>query len=145
MYEQLNTRLITQEQTLFEGEVVSVVAPALGGELGILRKHAPLMAALGNGVLTIDNGSAKTYFTVFGGFLQVKDNRVIVLADRARAAEEIDLKEAEAKLAELKNSLEAIAGEGEREKTDDLRKALALARINYRAARLCHKQRIAVL
>ena len=139
MIEQLHTRLITQERTLFEGDARSVVAPALGGQLGILIKHAPLMAALGNGVLKISSNSSNTYFVVLGGFLQVKDNRVIVLADSAKAAEEINLKEAEEKLAALKNSLEAITGEGEIDKADELRKELNLARINYRAARLAHK------
>ena len=136
----MKTRLITQERTLFEGEATSVVAPALGGQLGILPKHAPLMAALGDGVLKIVSESSRTYFVIFGGFLQVKDNQVIVLADRARDAQEIDLQATEEKLATLKNSLEATAGEGEREKTDELRKALALARIDYRAARLAQKK-----
>ena len=135
----MKTRLITPERILFEGESTSVVAPALSGQLGILPKHAPLMAALGDGVLKIVSESSRTYFVIFGGFLQVKDNRVIVLADRARDAQEIDLQKAEAKLATLKNSLEATAGEGEREKAGELRKALASARINYRAARLAQK------
>lgn len=139
MFEQLHTRLITQERTLFEGYATSVVAPALGGQLGILPRHAPLMAALGNGVLKISSNSSNTYFVVLGGFLQVKDNRVIVLADSAGAAEEIDLKEAEEKLAACKIFFEAITGEGEIDKADELREALKLARINYRAARLAHK------
>ncbi len=136
----MKTRLITQERILFEGEATSVVAPALGGQLGVLPKHAPLMAALGDGVLKIVSESSRAYFVIFGGFLQVKDNRVIVLADRARDAQEIDLQETEERLATLKNSLEATAGEGEREKADELRKALASARIDYRAARLAQKK-----
>lgn len=140
MAELLKTRLITQERVLFEGEARSVVAPAVNGQLGILPKHAPLMATLGNGVLKISSDSARDYFAVFGGFLQIKDNRVIVLADSARAAKEIDLNEAEQKLVSLKNSLDAISGEGEREKTNELRRELSLARINLRAARLARKK-----
>ena len=94
------------------------------------------MAASGKGVLKLSNESSAKYFVVFGGFLQVKDNRVIVLADSATAADKINLNEAEEKLAALKTSLDATTGEGEPEKADELRKALEVARINYRAARL---------
>jgi F-type H+-transporting ATPase subunit epsilon len=139
MSEKLKTKLITQECILYEGDASSVVAPAVNGQLGILAKHAPLMAALDKGVLKISDNSSEKYFVVFGGFLQVKDNRVIVLADSARAADKINLHEAEEKLAALKNSLDATTGEGEPEKADELRKAMEEARINYRAARLAHK------
>jgi F-type H+-transporting ATPase subunit epsilon len=82
----LRVSVITPEATVFEGEADQVVAPAWNGELGILRGHAPLMALLGTGRLRITRGGVVTAFQVSGGFLQVVDNVVTVLGERAEAA-----------------------------------------------------------
>ena len=100
----LNTRLITPEKVLFEGDVRSVVAPAVDGMLGVLGGHAPLMAALGSGVLKLTTGSDNSYYAVSGGFLQVKDNSVIVLADKAVNGAGVDLTEERDRLARLEIS-----------------------------------------
>lgn len=81
----LRVAVISPEQVLYEGEAESVVAPAGNGELGILRGHAPLMALLGSGELRIGSGGAAQRFRVSGGFLQVVDNAVTVLSERADA------------------------------------------------------------
>lgn len=100
-FQPLNTRLITPEKVLFEGEVRSVVAPAVDGMLGVLGGHAPLMAALGCGVLNLTVGSERSYYAVSGGFLQVKDNSVIVLADKAVDGAGVDITEERDRLARL--------------------------------------------
>ncbi len=82
----LHVSVITPEATIYEGEADQVVAPAHNGSLGILRGHAPLMALLGTGTLRIDRGGKSTSYTVSGGFLQVVDNTVTVLSERATAA-----------------------------------------------------------
>lgn len=79
----LNVSVISPEATLYEGQTDSVVAPAFDGELGILTGHAPLMALLGKGVLRLGDGKR---FNVEGGFLQVVDNAVRVVTERASAA-----------------------------------------------------------
>jgi F-type H+-transporting ATPase subunit epsilon len=79
----LHVAVISPEQTLFEGEATSVVAPAHDGEVGILSGHAPLMALLGNGVLRIAADGQERRFSVEGGFLQVVDDRVRVVTERA--------------------------------------------------------------
>ena len=84
--EALRVVVISPEKTLFEGTADSVIAPAWDGELGILRGHAPLMALLGSGDLRVRRGSATEHFQVEGGFLQVVDNVVTVLSERAEAA-----------------------------------------------------------
>ncbi|HUU28103.1 MAG TPA: ATP synthase F1 subunit epsilon [archaeon] len=134
----LNTKVITQERVLFEGQAERLVVPAVNGYLGILPKHAPLMAALGNGVLKISVKKDNTYFAVFGGFLQVKDNRVIILADKAIAAANIDLAEAEKDLSELKISLES-GGEGARD-WHRLSREIELARVRSKAALLAREK-----
>jgi F-type H+-transporting ATPase subunit epsilon len=81
----LNVSVISPEAVLYEGETTSVVAPAYDGEVGILTGHAPMMALLGKGVLRLgDPGGRK--FNVEGGFLQVVDNTVRVVTEKASAA-----------------------------------------------------------
>ena len=79
----LHVTVLSPEQTVYEGEATHVMVPAWNGRLGILRGHAPLMALLGEGELRIDNGRDTARFQVAGGFLQVADNVVTVLSERA--------------------------------------------------------------
>ena len=81
----LKVSVISPESILFEGEADSVVAPAYDGEVGILTGHAPLMAVLGTGELRLGSpGSRK--FRVEGGFLQVLNDEVRIVTERATAA-----------------------------------------------------------
>jgi F-type H+-transporting ATPase subunit epsilon len=80
----LKVSVISPESVLFEGETDSVIAPAYDGEVGILTGHAPLMALLGNGQLRLGSGSGRT-FNVSGGFMQVLDNQVRVVTEKAVA------------------------------------------------------------
>ncbi|HVF40114.1 MAG TPA: ATP synthase F1 subunit epsilon [Gemmatimonadaceae bacterium] len=82
----LKVSVISPESVLFEGEAASVVAPAFDGEIGILENHAPLMTLLGKGVLRLGGGSANRSFTVEGGFLQVVENNVRVVTEKAVAS-----------------------------------------------------------
>jgi F-type H+-transporting ATPase subunit epsilon len=77
----LKVSVISPEATLFEGEASSVTAPAFDGEVGILPAHAPMVTTLGKGVLRV--GDAGTSFSVEGGFLQVVDNVVRVVTEKA--------------------------------------------------------------
>jgi len=81
----LKVSVISPEAVLFEGETDSVVAPAYDGEVGILTGHAPLMALLGDGVLRLGSASARK-FNVNGGFIQVIDNQVRVVTEKATPA-----------------------------------------------------------
>lgn len=81
----LSVAVISPERTIFDGEADLVVAPAWDGEVGILRGHAPLMALLGEGELRIRSGDAEQRFRVADGFLQVVDDTVTVLSERAES------------------------------------------------------------
>jgi F-type H+-transporting ATPase subunit epsilon len=81
----LNVSVISPEAVLYEGTTDSVVAPAYDGEVGVLTGHAPMMALLGKGVLRLGGDSGKR-FNVDGGFLQVVDNTVRVVTEKASAA-----------------------------------------------------------
>jgi F-type H+-transporting ATPase subunit epsilon len=77
----LNVSVISPEAVLYEGTTESVVAPAFDGEVGILSGHAPMMTLLGKGVLRLGGNGQR--FNVDGGFLQVVDNTVRVVTERA--------------------------------------------------------------
>jgi F-type H+-transporting ATPase subunit epsilon len=82
----LKVSVISPESVLFEGDTDSVVAPAFDGELGILTGHAPLMALLGNGELRLGGPGAGHRFKVSGGFLQVLNDDVRVVTEKATVA-----------------------------------------------------------
>ncbi|MBI2869568.1 MAG: F0F1 ATP synthase subunit epsilon [Chloroflexi bacterium] len=92
------TRLdvVTAERVVFSGDIDMVIAPGVMGELGILPRHAPLMTMLQPGELRIKRDNREESLVVTGGFLEVRPDRVIVLADAAERAEEIDVDRAAA-------------------------------------------------
>jgi len=79
----LKVSLISPEQVLFEGDVDAVVAPAFDGEVGVLSGHAPMLTLLGRGELRLVAGKTTSRFNVEGGFLQVVDDTVRVVTQRA--------------------------------------------------------------
>ena len=80
----LKVSVVSPEATLFEGEASSVVAPAFDGEVGILPSHAPMITVLGQGTLRV-NGATNKRFIVSGGFVQVVDDTVRVVTEKATA------------------------------------------------------------
>ena len=76
----LHISIVSPEATLFEGDAPSVVAPAFDGEVGILTGHAPMVTLLGSGTLRVADGPA---FRIAGGFVQVVDNQVRVVTEKA--------------------------------------------------------------
>jgi F-type H+-transporting ATPase subunit epsilon len=79
----LTVSVVSPERTLFEGEAESIVAPAFDGQVGILTNHAPMITLLGTGELRLTGSGGDRKFTVSGGFLEVADNRVRVVTERA--------------------------------------------------------------
>src|SRR5919202_2432609 len=91
----LRLEVVTAEREVFADDVDMVVAPGAEGELGILPRHAPLLTTLQPGVLRLKKDGDETYLAVSGGFMQVYRDRVLVLADTAERAEEIEEDRAE--------------------------------------------------
>ena len=76
-------KVVTPDAVVFQGKTISVVAPGTLGYLGILKNHAPLVTSLEKGHLTYKDESGQPHtFAVDGGFLEVRKNRVLVLADK---------------------------------------------------------------
>jgi F-type H+-transporting ATPase subunit epsilon len=92
----LRLEIITAERQVFADNVNVVVAPGIEGELGILPHHAPLMTMLTPGELLIRKDGEETYMSVSGGFLEVRPDKILILADACERAEEIDIERAEA-------------------------------------------------
>jgi|SRR5688572_21964081 len=92
----LTLQIITPERVVFEeGGVESVTLPGAEGQLTVLPRHAPLMTALQPGELVLRKGGDEVEIAVSGGFLEVRDDKVTVLADTAERSEEIDAARAE--------------------------------------------------
>jgi F-type H+-transporting ATPase subunit epsilon len=124
----LDIQIVTGERVVFEEDGVDmVVAPGGAGVLGILPEHAPLITTLAFGELRIKKGNVEQSILVYGGFMEVADDKVLVLADSAERAEEVDVARAEEARRRAETS---IAG---RQSTMELQEAQAsLRRANLR-------------
>jgi F-type H+-transporting ATPase subunit epsilon len=92
----IKLEIITAERQVFSDDVNTVVAPGVEGELGILSHHAPLITMLKPGEVLIRKDGEDTYLFVSGGFLEVRPEKIIILADACERADEIDTERAEA-------------------------------------------------
>jgi len=95
MADKLNLEVITPERLVLREAVDEVMVPGLGGELGILPEHTPLISQLQTGVLTYRQGNDRRQMHVSGGFVEVQPDRVAVLSDVAERPEEIDVARAQ--------------------------------------------------
>jgi F-type H+-transporting ATPase subunit epsilon len=128
----LKLDIVTAERNVYSDEVDMVTAPGIEGELGILPRHAPLMTALQPGELRIRKGDEVEYFAIGGGFLEVRPDRVIVLADSAERADEIDIERAEAARRRAEEMLQKGVPEGQIEAIEG---ALRRSKVRLKVAR----------
>ena len=103
----LHLEIVTPERLAYEDDVDMVLVPGADGELGILPHHTPLVSLLGVGELKIRKGGEEESFAIAGGFLQVRPDKVVVMAETADLAAEIDLEKAQQARAEAERALEA--------------------------------------
>jgi len=125
--------IVTAERSVYSAEVDAIVAPGVEGQLGILPHHAPLMTMLQPGELMVRKGGQEEYLAVTGGFLEVRPDRVIVLADASERVEEIDVARAEVA---KKRALERLE-----HRTADIDVAQAQAALQRAMTRLAVAQR----
>ncbi len=125
--------IVSPEKLLYSGEVSMVVARGADGEIGILPLHTPLVTVLDIGVLRLKLGDRWEYVAVHGGYLEVREDKVTVLADSAELASKIDVSRAE----EAKKRAEAMLAEsrGNEEEFYEAEKALRRALTRLAAAR----------
>lgn len=101
----LKLDIISQEKHLTSREVDMVLAPSMQGQIGILPGHISLFSSLVNGELVLVEGTKQEVFAVAGGFLDVNQDRVTVLANSAIHAQDIDVKQVEAAQARAKKAM----------------------------------------
>jgi len=101
--------IVTPERLAYSDTVDAVNLPGIEGELGVLPHHAPLVSMLGVGELRIRKGGAEESFAIVGGFLQVRPDRVVVMAETADLASDIDLEKAQEARREAERTLEGAA------------------------------------
>jgi F-type H+-transporting ATPase subunit epsilon len=126
----IRCEIVSQDRTVFQGDVDIVVLPGVAGEMGILPHHAPVLTILKYGVIKVRKGGKEEMFAVAGGMAEVQPEIVTILADAAENIEEIDVTRARAA---RKRAEEALA----RIKPDDdpdayMKMEAALRRSNLR-------------
>jgi F-type H+-transporting ATPase subunit epsilon len=134
----LKLEIVTPERVAYEDEVDAVVCPGIEGELGILPHHAPLLSTLGFGELRIRKGGQEEFFAIAGGFVQVRPDKVVVMAETADLASEIDLEAAE----QARRDAERALSEGFTEPADLARARAAMERalLRIRVAERRHRE-----
>ena len=119
--------IVTAERAVYSEDVDGIIAPGIEGQLGILPHHAPLMTTLQAGELRVKKDGEEISLVISGGFLEVRPDRVVVLADTAERAEEIDISRAEEakRRAEQRLAQRNASGIDEARSETALRRALA--------------------
>lgn len=129
----LSVEIVTGERVVYERDNVSmVVAPGAEGSLGILPSHAPLVSLLKEGELRVNTGGEEESIAVHGGFLEVVNNKVVILADTAERATEIDVERAEAARVAAEEALRNVR---DRQDIAQAEAALRRATVRLRIAR----------
>ena len=125
----IRCEIVSQDRTVFQGDVDIVILPGVAGEMGILPHHASVLAILKYGVIKVRKDGKEDLFTVAGGMAEVQPTIVTILADAAENVEEIDITRAQAAKKRAEDALANL-------KTEDhdayLRMEAALRRSNLR-------------
>jgi F-type H+-transporting ATPase subunit epsilon len=123
--------ILTPERRVLQAQADSVVVPAADGELGILSDHLPLVAQLQPGAIRMRSGNDTQLFAVSGGFVEVQNNHVIVMAETAEMAHEIDIERARQAAERAKAELRTPSGSADLAQAEA---ALKRALVRLRAA-----------
>jgi F-type H+-transporting ATPase subunit epsilon len=108
----IRLEIVTPERLVYADDVDAVAVPGVEGELGVLPHHAPLITTIGLGELRIRRGGVEEHFAIIGGFLQVRPDKVVVMAETADMASEIDLELAQQARREAERAIETGYHEG---------------------------------
>ncbi len=130
----IHIELVTQEKKVFdEPEADIVIVPAVEGEMGVLPNHAPVLTTLSFGELVVRKGAAEERFAVYGGVVDVRPDKVVVLADLAESSFALDLEKAQEARERARTLLESgLPGEENRDALNALRRANLAVRISQK-------------
>ena len=130
----IHIELVTQEQKVFEeAEADIVIVPAVEGEMGVLPNHAPVLTTLTFGELVVRKGAAEERFAVYGGVVDVRPDKVVVLADLAESSYALDLEKAQDARERARQLLnDGLPGADNREAELALRRANLAVRVSQK-------------
>lgn len=134
----IRLEIVTPERLVYADDVDAVAVPGVEGELGVLPHHAPLITTLGLGELRIRKGGGEEHFAIIGGFLQVRPDKLVVMAETADLASDIDLERAQEARREAERALETGYHEGA--DLASARAALQQALLRIRVAERRHRE-----
>ncbi len=103
----IHVSIVTPEKMLFDSEVDMVTLPGSAGQMGVMGGHAPLLSTLDIGEIILHTGDSQEYLAVSGGVVEVRPDKVTILADVAENADEIDEERAQAALERAQQLLES--------------------------------------
>lgn len=130
--ETFKAQLLTPEGSRFEGDVLSVRVPGSNGSFQMLKNHAPIVSSLGLGKITIkQKGAEDLNFAVNGGFIEMSQNQLTILAEKAEKSTDIDLEDAENRRDEIRDKIESMDY-----RTEEVEDELAIAENRLKVARL---------
>lgn len=132
----IHVELVAQERKIFEEkEADMVILPAVEGEMGVLPHHAPVLTTLTFGEMVVRKGSAEERFAIYGGVVDVRPDKVVVLADTAESSFAIDEQQVEeARKRALKMMEEGVNPEHNRSAALELRKAELALKVSRKVA-----------
>lgn len=120
---------------MYSGEAEMLIVPALDGELGVLPLHAPMVAALREGEVRVKHGDDSVeWFAVSGGYLQVHEDKAIVLADEAMASSQIEVDHLRESMRLIEARLEELRGAATSDEVDQLHRDLAWQAMQVKVA-----------
>jgi F-type H+-transporting ATPase subunit epsilon len=136
-----NLQIVTPEREIFNASVESIRLPGMDGSFGVLRNHAPIVAALDAGIVYMIDGEIRHQSLVIGGgFFQMANNKAILLADSAQFTHEIDTEVAQAEERQARAKLEQEMGPEFAAQREAAAQALKLAQIKQRASSTVSRQ-----
>jgi len=129
----INCTILTPERLVYEGEVGFAAVQAYNGEMGFLYGHSPLISKLGIGEVRLNNPKKVDYLVIEGGVVEIKDNRLVIIAERAFRKDDLSAADLENKLKELDDKMNSMPPFAEEK--FELRNEKAMLKIKLKVAK----------
>ena len=131
----LDVEIVTAEKTIFSGQASLILVPGIEGELGILSSHAPIITELDPGEVLIRNEQEELSLVLSGGFLEVFNDKVTILADAAERTNEINIEKAKEAIQKAEKIVDSKGSD------IDIQKALFVIRASKAQLRIANRRR----
>lgn len=131
----LDVEIVTAEKTIFSGQASLIIVPGIEGELGILSSHAPIITELDPGEVLIRNEQEELSLVLSGGFVEVFNDKVTILADAAERTNEINIEKAKEAIQKAEKIVDSKGSD------IDIQKALFVIRASKAQLRIANRRR----